>query len=635
MATRLSAAVVLVSLVSLVVAAAVGITTGRRLGQDISDARLNTLDSNGAANVASRLRSIARITDVLAVSPATLDALGGGVVAPIAGFEAAADRFDLDDIFLIDVDGSTIVSTATGGPAVGASLNSDEFSGSTLAIAVNDVVADPSHATVTSDLGFETPTSTTLLGVVASPVFDRGELVGVVASSYDGRELAGILLADRAAVDPSAVDPSAVDPSASDVPSGSTPAAAGATPPDTSARDAGDLYLIGGDGTTRSDPLAYLLDPTGFLDVVEANGKLTAADRAVVDVHESTVLTLRAPDPAVVAARSGTTGVEHHGSVDGVDIVSSVTRVDNDDLDWYVVTEVPVAAAETDLDAFRNVLVVGASIFILLLTFAAVAWASRLLAPIRAISERLGIGAGDTVEVADAAEVLASSGSVRTPVEFEELALSFEMMTATLREQHALVATARAERLALLRNMLPASVAQRIVAGDLQTLDEVERASVVVVVVTGLGELVRLGSGHSDRQLIDRLHTELDDLADSHGLDRIKVVGDAYFAACGHDRPYIDHAPRVMKFAAAARDAIRELGGSVGLDSATGVQTGAVTVGMTGGKGLIYDVWGPTVTTAHGLARRARRGQILMTQEVRVLLPDSMVTPELDSEVVT
>ena len=307
------------------------------------------------------------------------------------------------------------------------------------------------------------------------------------------------------------------------------------------------------DGTTRSDPLGYVTDPEAFLDAAAAHGDLDADERATIDAHDTTVLTLRASKSTVGHARTDDPAVERERSIDGREVFTSVSAVDNDDVDWFVVSELPVGAAQTDLDSFRNILIVGAALFILILTFVAVAWASRLMAPIRAISERLGhtgdrVGTGDTIEIAEAADVLASSGNVRTPTEFEELAVSFESMTANLREQHALVATARADRLALLRNMLPASVAQRIMAGDLQALDEVEHASVAVIVVTGLGDLVRIGSAHSDRSLVDRLHTELDDLADSYGLDRVKVVGDAYFAACGHDRPYIDHAPRAVQF---------------------------------------------------------------------------------------
>ena len=208
MATRLAAAVVLVSLTALVIASIVGVSTGRRLGQDISDARLGTLDANGATNVAGRLRSIAGITTVLAASPATIDTLlaadpvaddpagsGTGIVLP--GFVEAAKRFDLDDITLVRADQSLVVYSAAGDQSVGVSLNDDALSGSILALTVNDVIADPSRPSITSDLAFDSPTSNTPVGVVASPVFDGDELIGVVASSYDGRGFTDLLLGDR------------------------------------------------------------------------------------------------------------------------------------------------------------------------------------------------------------------------------------------------------------------------------------------------------------------------------------------------------------------------------------------------------------------------------------------------------
>jgi class 3 adenylate cyclase len=137
---------------------------------------------------------------------------------------------------------------------------------------------------------------------------------------------------------------------------------------------------------------------------------------------------------------------------------------------------------------------------------------------------------------------------------------------------------------------------------------------------------VQVDSGDASRGLVDRLHGELDELAERNGIERVKVVGDAYFAACGHDRPYLDHAPRMVAFATDARDAIRELGAGTrgGLDLTVGIHTGPVTVGMTGGTRLVYDVWGETVTEAHAVARRAANGEILVTDTTRALLPESV-----------
>ena len=114
------------------------------------------------------------------------------------------------------------------------------------------------------------------------------------------------------------------------------------------------------------------------------------------------------------------------------------------------------------------------------------------------------------------------------------------------------------------------------------------------------------------------------------------MVGDAYFASCGHDRPFIDHAPRVVAFATDARDAVRAIGAEqgAGLAIGAGVQTGPVTVGMTGGARLVYDVWGETVTSAHHLARQAGPDVVLVAEPVKALLPDEVeITPVGDEGV--
>jgi class 3 adenylate cyclase len=54
---------------------------------------------------------------------------------------------------------------------------------------------------------------------------------------------------------------------------------------------------------------------------------------------------------------------------------------------------------------------------------------------------------------------------------------------------------------------------------------------------------------------------------------------------------------------------------------------------MTGGTQLIYDVWGPTVSIAHLLARSAGGGQIVVSDATHRALPDSIecvVVDDLD-----
>ncbi len=426
---------------------------------------------------------------------------------------------------------------------------------------------------ITTDLAAYDPALTLPVGAIAAPVLDGDRLAGVLVLMYDSEPITAILTADENWDD-------------------------GGFP------ETGQSYLIGEDGTTRSEPRTYLEDPVSHLDRSEEIGLLSEEQRTVIEAGSTTVLVQPVEEETANAAEDEDTSVNTVSSMEGVESFSAVGPVPVGALGWSVVSEVSVDAAEGGLDEFQQLLIVGAATFIVALTFLAVAWATAIVRPVRAISDRLGSDASTrrlATEQREPIEVPA-----RSPIEFHRLAESFESMAEVLAEQQTRLTSARAERLQLLRRMLPPAVAERVASGDVQSLEEIPQATVTAVVVLGLGELVRVGETSTERDLIDRLHSDLDDAAERHGLERVKVVGDVYFAACGHDRPLIDHAPRSVAFAADAEDAIRAIGASspADLDGAVGVHTGPVTVGMSGGTRLLYDIWGETVTAAHYLARR-------------------------------
>lgn len=673
MATRLAAALVIVSFIALAVATIVGLNTGKQLGRDIYENRLTGLQSTGATNVAAQLNSTARMATSLAASPqavvaldefdAALSTLDGlpeadleidvdrliehyeerfidplqdhgrdlqvpdlvedesaplylqykyavdigvldepvlvddaddgsrwsevhAVVHPV--YRDVVDELELLDLYLVEPTDFRVVYSVGKGPDLASSLKVGPFSGTVLANTVKRVINDPSAGVAVSDLSFYAGVPDTPVGVVASPVMDGDRLAGVLALMYDGLVFTDILTAEG------------------DWDEAGYPETA-------------DTYLIGDDATTRSDPRLFIEDPKAYLDASQESGLLSEDERAVIEAAGTTVLTQPVIDATFDAGEDGDDEVALRSSLTGVDVASVIAPVPSDDVTWYVAAEVSIESAEEESNDFRNVLIVGVAIFIVIITFFAVAWANRIMSPVRMISERLG-SAGRHQDTLDIPE--------RSPVELQNLASSFESMAATLDQQQVQLALVREERLQAMRKMLPVAVAEQIAAGDLQTIDEVPHATVVVLVVLGLGDLVRADSNGTDREAVDELHAELDELAVQHGLDRVKVVGDAYFAACGHDRPYIDHAPRAVAFAADAHDVIRDLSidTPADLDVAVGIHTGAVTVGMTGGTRLVYDVWGQTVTSAHHLARRASRGQILISDQTKGLLPESIET---------
>ncbi len=673
LASRLAATVLGVGSASLIVATIVGVNAGQSLGRDLVEDGIGVLRASGSTEVVAQLRHYERLAEQIAGGPAApvairefssalgalsstpravtraqrqellaayeelyLDPLraGGDVVQvsdvlsedpaavylqatyslpdapvtdPIAvddaddgsqwssvharfhpAYRTAVRQVELRDIYLVDARTERIVYSASKGPDLGTSLTVGPYSGSVVARAADAAVVD--REVVVTDLSFYRGVPGVPLGAAAAPVIDDGDLVGVVVLTYDGAVYTDHLRSLHEAT----------------VDDGST-----------------DLYVIGVDGTTRSDPQAYLADPEGFLDASSAAGVLPTADRAVIDRNGTTVLVHPAAGETASAAFDGEEDVAARTSMTGAKAVGAVTRIPFDDVEWYVVAEIDAADADATVSSFRQVLLVGAAVFVIVLAFVAVAWARHIMWPVRVISDRLGraelarTGGGglEPVTIPD-----------RSPVEMHRLADSFAAMGSSLRGQQEDLRDARAERLRVLERMLPASVAQRIVRGDVESLDEVPSATVAVVVVLGLGQLVGGGRSGSDRRLLDQLHAELDEISLEHGLDRIKVVGDSYFAACGHDRPYLDHARRVVSFAEQVAGAVRDTSrtASATLDTTIGISTGPVTVGMSGGARLVYDVWGPTVTTAHDLARSAHAGEIVLTDATRARLPDEI-----------
>jgi len=676
LSSRLAATLLGVGFVSLIAATLVGVNAGQTLGRGIVEDSLQALRSSGSLDVSSQLAYYERLAEQYAASPQTVAAIDGFSAAleeldpvpasdlrgyqeeliedyqtryfapllergdtvqvtdilsiyppalylqatysvpeePITDAISVTDAGDgsdwsalhamvhrvyrtavtqgaLRDIYLIDAASERIVYTAAKGPDLGTSVEVGPYSGSIIARAA-DAALDSEDGIVT-DLSFYRGVPGVPIGASAAAVREDGRVVGAVVLTYDAD-----VFTDRLS--------SLVAATAGDL-----------------AEDAvRDLYLIGTDGTTRSDPQAYSADPEAFLDAASATGVLSDQGRAAIELNGTTILVLPADEATVNAAVEGNGDVFDGTSVTGGQVVAAVEQVPNDDIVWYTAADVGIATANTTIADFRRILLFGASAFVVALAFGAVALAKNFMRPIRVISDRLGRSAVAHAKSASPGPVTIPDSS---PVEFHRLADSISSMEESLSLQQHELRDARSERLGVLEKMLPAAIAQRIARGDVESLDEVPSATVVVVVVLGLGALVEAHRG-GDRRLIDELHAELDGIAFEHGLDRIKVVGDSYFAACGHDRPFIDHAPRSVAFAQAVAEAVRHQAraSSVALDTATGINTGPVLVGMSGGSRLVYDVWGPTVTTAHTLARFAHAGDIVMAQATRARLPEEV-----------
>ncbi|HJZ45033.1 MAG TPA: adenylate/guanylate cyclase domain-containing protein, partial [Hyphomicrobiaceae bacterium] len=110
-----------------------------------------------------------------------------------------------------------------------------------------------------------------------------------------------------------------------------------------------------------------------------------------------------------------------------------------------------------------------------------------------------------------------------------------------------------------------------------------------------------------------------DRLAVTHGVEKIKTVGDAYMAAAGVPEPVADHAPRLARLSLAMLHAAQQLSRDFGvpLHLRIGIASGPVMAGVIGAKRLTYDVWGDTVNLASRLEGQSDAGRVLVARATR------------------
>jgi class 3 adenylate cyclase len=372
----------------------------------------------------------------------------------------------------------------------------------------------------------------------------------------------------------------------------------------------------------RTDARGFVEDERSFLTAVVEAGTTTETQARSMALFGTTTLFQQINDEDVNAALDEEPNLAYSTNYLGREVLQARRALGIEGLEWAVITEVNREEIEQPIVDFTRNMLVAIAVFLVAITFLAVRWSDRLVRPVRIMSSRLrAIQAGGDIGEGASSALLPSN----SPREFVELAGDIDTMLDKLAERDADAKERAAERRALLRRILPPQAAQRAEAGEQDVVDQVAGATVGVVVISGLGSLLQAGTAEA-RSLLDQFVEEADAAARQRGLERIRLTGDAYFAACGTVRPRIDHAVRTVQFVLDVREIVRDLNNPYrGISVSAGIDSGPVTVGLTGGSGLIYDAWGSTVQRAADLARRGGTEEVLITAAARSQLGSTFV----------
>jgi adenylate cyclase len=186
--------------------------------------------------------------------------------------------------------------------------------------------------------------------------------------------------------------------------------------------------------------------------------------------------------------------------------------------------------------------------------------------------------------------------------------------------------TAQARVEALLLNILPEEIAQRLQAEPNAIADHFDDASILFADVVDFTPLASRLDAREVVGMLDRLFTTFDELVDRYEVEKIKTIGDCYMVAAGVPRPRPDHAHALAGLALEMKDCARTCLPGSDLRLRIGISSGPVVAGVIGRRRFLYDLWGDTVNMASRMESHGRSDQIQITRPTWELLRDDFVT---------
>ena len=184
---------------------------------------------------------------------------------------------------------------------------------------------------------------------------------------------------------------------------------------------------------------------------------------------------------------------------------------------------------------------------------------------------------------------------------------------------------------ALVSAIMPPAVAERLKSGaEHRIADRIGTLSVLFADLVGFTAAAHELPPEQVVDYLDTLVRTFDTLAEQHGVEKIKTIGDCYMAIAGRDGPAADGARALGSFALAIMEAMgsspalreRRLGLRVG------IHCGPATAGVIGDTRFAFDVWGDAVNTASRMESHSLPGRIQVSEAFRGVVGDVFLFEE-------
>jgi class 3 adenylate cyclase len=187
-----------------------------------------------------------------------------------------------------------------------------------------------------------------------------------------------------------------------------------------------------------------------------------------------------------------------------------------------------------------------------------------------------------------------------------------------LGKQHAIIAREREISDQLLENILPAEIAKRMKAGEVNIVDGYDSVAILFADIAGFTKYSEKRTPEELVRVLDQIFSLFDGLARKNGLEKIKTIGDSYMAASGLPGPNEAYLENMANFALDLKNefAVLSLRNGFELEVRIGIHCGRVVAGVIGREKFLYDVWGDVVNTASRMESHGHPGMVHCSEKI-------------------
>lgn len=494
------------------------------------------------------------------------------------GFRQIVDEFGYYDLLLVDRKEMRVVYSVEKETDFATSLAIGPYRNSTLArIAAEAANTKKEDEVFVSDFAPYEASLGAPAAFVASPIFDRGQPIGVFVLQLSIDEIDRVVSGDR----------------------GWEQDGLGRT---------GDVEIVGDDRLMRSTARSFQANPQAALAAMRAQGVPEDAIRRM-EVYETTILQRPIQRLSVDMGLAGEEGTMIEQGSSGKDSLVSFMPLRILGLHWMMDARISLDEALAPVESYQRNARLWGLVALLLAAGASVLVTRQLVKPVNALA-----GAVRKLEQGD----LTARVPVYSTDELGKLSSTFNQMASTIQEQVHIIDEKNRENEALLINILPEPIAERLKRGETTIADSFAEVSVLFADIVGFTNLASTHSAAEIVTILNGMFTAFDGAVREHGVEKIKTIGDCYMAVAGLPEPCTDPTRTIAETALDFLDLVKAYGERLGIPFSVriGINSGPVVAGVIGTMKFIYDLWGDTVNVASRMESTGVPGAIQVTRAV-------------------